>query len=81
MLHVSCCTFVLLLPKLAIFYRISVERSQFQGPLEIQNYHPPLIFGDLTPPIPVPNLALVGNKTAEKKKEIFQNSFAKRRVL
>ena len=28
-------------PKLAIFYRISVEGGQFQGPLEIQNFHPP----------------------------------------
>ena len=38
-------------PKLAIFYRISVERGQFQGPLKIQNFHPPpLTFGgELTP--------------------------------
>ena len=34
----------LLTPKLATFYRISVERGQFQGPLEIQNFHPPSNF-------------------------------------
>ena len=45
----------LLTPKSAIFYRISVEVGQFQSPLEIQNSHPPLIFRDLTPPIPVSN--------------------------
>ena len=28
----------LLAPKLAIFYSISVERDQFQGPLKIQNF-------------------------------------------
>ena len=28
-------------PTLAIFYRISGERGQFQGPLEIQKFHPP----------------------------------------
>ena len=44
----------LLTPKLTIFSGISVERGQFQEPLEIQNFYPPpLIFGDLTPPIPV----------------------------
>ena len=32
----------LLTPKLTIFYRISVERGQFQGPLEIRNFYPPL---------------------------------------
>ena len=32
----------LLTPKLAILYRISVERGQFLRPLEIQNSHPPL---------------------------------------
>ena len=32
----------LLTPKLAIFYRISEERGRFQGPLETQNFHPPL---------------------------------------
>ena len=32
----------LLTSKLAIFYRNSVERGQFQGPLEIQIFHPPL---------------------------------------
>ena len=32
----------LLTPKLTIFYRISVERGQFQGPLEIENLQPPL---------------------------------------
>ena len=32
----------LLTPKLVNFYRISVARGQFQGPLEIQNFHPPL---------------------------------------
>ena len=30
----------LLTPKLAIFYRISVEKGQIQGPLKIQNFHP-----------------------------------------
>ena len=47
----------LLTPKLAIFYRISVERGQFQGPLEIH----------LTPPIPVSNslsLCLVAPTTS-----------------
>ena len=42
----------LLTPKLAIFCRISVERGQFQGALEIQNFTLPPIFGDLTPPYP-----------------------------
>ena len=36
-------------PKIDDFYRISVERGQFQGPLEIQKFPPPVIFGDLTP--------------------------------
>ena len=39
-------------PKLRIFYRISVERGQIQGPLKIRNFHPPLIFGDLNAPYP-----------------------------
>ena len=47
-----------LTPKLAIFLRISVERCQLQGPLRIQNFRPPLIFGDLTPPPPIPNSKL-----------------------
>ena len=33
-------TLGLLDPKLAICYRISVERGQFRGPLEIRNFHP-----------------------------------------
>ena len=43
----------LLTPKLAIFYRISVGRGKFQGPLEIQNFHPPSnFFGDeFSPPL------------------------------
>ena len=46
----------LLTPKLKVFYRISAEKGQIQGPPKIQNFHPPpLIFGDLTPPIPVSN--------------------------
>ena len=32
----------LLAPKLAIFYRVSAKRGRCQGPLEIQNVHPPL---------------------------------------
>ena len=31
----------LLDPNLAIFYRISVERGQIRGSLEIRNFHPP----------------------------------------
>ena len=42
----------LLTPKLRIFYRISVERGQFQGPLEIQNFHPPSNFRRFDPPYP-----------------------------
>ena len=40
----------LLTPKLTIFFRISVERGQFQGPWKFKIFTPPLIFGDLTPP-------------------------------
>ena len=29
-------------PKLRIFYRISVERAQIQGPPKIETFHPPL---------------------------------------
>ena len=42
----------LLTPKLAIFCRISVERGQFQGPLKIQNFHPPSNFRRFDPPYP-----------------------------
>ena len=42
----------LLTPKLAILYRISVESGQFGGPWILKIFNPPLIFGDLTPPIP-----------------------------
>ena len=35
-----------------ILYRTCVERSQFQVALKIRNFHPSLIFGDLTPPTP-----------------------------
>ena len=42
----------LLTPKLAIFYRISVERGQFQGPLKIQNFHPPSNFRRFDTPYP-----------------------------
>ena len=43
----------LLTPKLKIFYRISVERGQFQGALEIQNFHPLIaFFGRVDPPYP-----------------------------
>ena len=38
--------------KLAILYRNSVERGQFQGPLEIQNFHPPSNFRRFDPPYP-----------------------------
>ena len=41
-------------PKLAIFYRISVENFEFQGPLEIQNFHPPSNFRRFDPPPPIP---------------------------
>ena len=42
----------LLTSKLAIFYRNSVERGQFQEPLEIQNFHPPPSnFRRLDPPL------------------------------
>ena len=46
----------LLIPELAILYRISVESGEFQGPLEIQNFHPPLIFRDATPPCQSPRM-------------------------
>ena len=41
----------LLTPKLAIFYRISVERGEFQGPLEFRNFHPPSNFRRFDPPL------------------------------
>ena len=43
-----------LTPKLTIFYRISVERGQFQGPLEIKNFHPPHDFRRFDPPLSLP---------------------------
>ena len=43
----------LLTPKLRIFYRSSVEKGRIQGPPKIHSFHPPLIFGHLTPSIPV----------------------------
>ena len=42
----------LLTPKLRIFYRKSIEKGQISGPPKNQNFHPPLIFRDLTP-IPI----------------------------
>ena len=42
----------LLTSKLAIFYRNCVERGQFQGPLEIQNFTPPSNFRRFDPPYP-----------------------------
>ena len=42
----------LLTPKMAIFYRISVERGQLQGPLKIQNFHPHSNFRRFDPPYP-----------------------------
>ena len=35
---------------MAIFHRISVERGQFQGPLEIPDAHPPSNFQRFAPP-------------------------------
>ena len=41
-----------LTPKLRIFYRNSVRKGQISGAPKSQNFHPPpLIFGDLTPPL------------------------------
>ena len=42
----------LLAPKLAIFYRVSVEKGQIQGPLKIQYFHPPSNFRRFGPPYP-----------------------------
>ena len=42
----------LLTSKLAISYRNSVERGQFQGALKIQNFHPPSNFRRFDPPYP-----------------------------
>ena len=39
-------------PKLAIFSRIPVEGGQFQGPLEIQNFHVPSSCRRFDPPYP-----------------------------
>ena len=47
-------------PKLTIFYRLSVGRGQFQGPLKI---HPPPIFGDSTPACPGLQAKLCPSKT------------------
>ena len=50
--------FGLLTPQLAIFYRISVERGEFWGPLEIQNsLSPPSNFRRSDPP-PLPRLQI-----------------------
>ena len=38
-------------PKLAIFCRISVERRQLQGPLEIRDFHPPSNLQRFDPPL------------------------------
>ena len=48
-------TLGLLTPKLRIVYRISVERGQCRDPRKFKIFTPPLIFRDLTPPIPVSN--------------------------
>ena len=42
----------LLTPKLRIFYRISVEKGQIQGPPKIKNFHPPSNFRRFYPPYP-----------------------------
>ena len=53
----------LLTPKVAILYGLSVERGQFQGPLEIQNFHPPSNFRRFDPPPPYPGPKQIrGNK-------------------
>ena len=53
----------LLTPKLTVFYRISVERGQFQEPLEIRKFSsPPLNFGDLIPPTLLTNKLITKGK-------------------
>ena len=42
----------LVTPTLATFYRISSEKGQIQGPLKIQNFHPPSNFRRFDPPYP-----------------------------
>ena len=37
---------------MGVFYRISVEKGQIQGPPKIQNFHPPSNFRRFDPPYP-----------------------------
>ena len=60
----------LLTPKLAIFSRKSEERRQFQGPLEIQNFHPPSNFRRFDPPYPgLQTKERTRTQTQERKRE------------
>ena len=63
----------LLTPKLTIFYRISVERRQIQGPPKFQNFHPPSNFRRFDP---YPGLQYFQGLFGTPKKTWFETFFA-----
>ena len=74
-----------LTPKLAIFYRISVEKGQIQGPLIIQNSPPPSNFRRFDPPYPglqpAVGTSIVSKRVPLVSKELPKTSVSKEAQL